>query len=351
MKLLPIALIASAQSYARYPGARETQAYRTEFADWQAHKWYAVNDNVMGGVSSGNPMQNGLNVAFVGQLSMLNNGGFSTVRTDVADALDGACGLNIHLRGDGRTYQFTAYPGDMRGRYQMNVETVMGEDTSFQLKFDDLEYYFWGTQKPMKPLTVDNVKGIGFMVADKNTAPFALDILSIKPDRDCTVAKPAVPSGSGMMNMDWYSLNDDVMGGVSIGAITQINDFLVYSGQLSLANRGGFSTVRANVNQLDGMAKGVLIKVMGSEGRSFKLNLSKSTSDWDFNTWTYIMDVNSEWMTFKIPFGAFQHNIMGRSPNSIERIFASDIEKVSISISDKKTAPFQLTIAAIELYQ
>ena len=313
----------------------------------------------MGGLSHGSPARNKEthDLKFWGQLSLENNGGFSTIRNDVGDALEGACGLNVHVRGDGRTYQFTAYPGDMKGRYQMDVETVMGEDTSFHVKFDDLEYYFWGTQMPMKPLTVDNVKGIGFMIADKNTNPFDLDIVSIQPDMDCDATSTHATTnshektpGTGMIDLDWYPLNDGVMGGVSVGGIKRVGDNLVYKGQLSLENNGGFSTVRANVNKQEGDATGVMIKVMGSEGRAFKLNLGKSSSDWNLNTWTYIMDVTNEWQTIKVPFDSFKHEIMGKAPNTVESIMAGDIEKVSLSISDKKTEPFELTIGAIELY-
>lgn len=331
----------------------------TNLANWYANNWYSRNDDVMGGVSHGSPARNKEthDLKFWGQLSLENNGGFSTIRTDVGDALDGACGLHVHVRGDGRTYQFTAYPGDMKGRYQMDVETVAGEDTSFHVKFDDLVYHFWGWQKPMKPLTVDNVKGIGFMIADKNTDPFELDIVSIQPDMNCDGKSHAPshshekPTGTGMMDLDWYPLNDGVMGGVSTGSIKRIGNDLVYKGQLSLENNGGFSTVRANVHKHEGEAKtGVMIKVMGSAGRSFKLNLGKSTSDMNLHTWTYMMDVTNEWKTIKVPFEAFKHQIMGRAPGVIEPIAAGDIEKVSISISDKNTTPFELTIGAIELY-
>ena len=329
----------------------------TNLANWYSNNWYSVNDDVMGGVSHGSPARNKVtkDLKFWGQLSLENNGGFSTIRTDVGDALDNSCGLKVHVRGDGRTYQFTAYPADMKGRYQMDVPTVKGEDTHFDVDFGELEYHFWGWKKPMKPLTVDNVKGIGFMIADKDTTPFDLDIVDIHANFDCDVSDHSQSAGhekshvSSMIELDWYSLNDGVMGGVSTGSVKLVDNQLLYRGQLSLENRGGFSTVRANVPKMDKDATGVEIKVKGS-ARPFKLNLAKSTSDWNLNQWSYTMDVESDWKTIKVPFTAFTHEIMGRRPGMVEPITARDIEKISIQISDKNTEPFELNIASIDLY-
>ena len=329
----------------------------TNLANWYSNNWYSVNDDVMGGVSHGSPARNKVtkDLKFWGQLSLENNGGFSTIRTDVGDALDNSCGLKVHVRGDGRTYQFTAYPADMKGRYQMDVLTVKGEDTHFDVDFGELEYHFWGWKKPMKPLTVDNVKGIGFMIADKDTTPFDLDIVDIHANFDCDVSDHSQSAShekshvSSMLQLDWYSLNDGVMGGVSTGSVKLVDNQLLYRGQLSLENRGGFSTVRANVPKMDKDATGVEIKVKGS-ARPFKLNLAKSTSDWNLNQWSYTMDVESDWKTIKVPFTAFTHEIMGRRPGMVEPITARDIEKISIQISDKNTEPFELNIASIDLY-
>ena len=57
-------------------------------ANMDKFTWYALNDNVMGGVSTGNVTQdaNG-NLAFYGKLSKKNRGGFASCRTELTPGL------------------------------------------------------------------------------------------------------------------------------------------------------------------------------------------------------------------------------------------------------------------------
>ena len=60
-------------------------------------KWYALNDNVMGGVSNGNVTKNDANnLSFWGKLSSENRGGFASCRTEIETGLlDGYSGLSF----------------------------------------------------------------------------------------------------------------------------------------------------------------------------------------------------------------------------------------------------------------
>ena len=71
--------------------------------------WQIVNDDVMGGVSrSGFRLTNGVAV-FQGEVSLENNGGFASVRSLPArHDLAGCDAFVIRVRGDGRSYKFTA---------------------------------------------------------------------------------------------------------------------------------------------------------------------------------------------------------------------------------------------------
>ena len=49
-------------------------------------------------------------------------------------------------------------------------------------------------------------------------------------------------------NSEWFSVNDNVMGGVSQGgAKITPNQTLLFSGELSLKNNGGFSSIRSPI--------------------------------------------------------------------------------------------------------
>ena len=77
--------------------------FRIEFSAVEDAQWYSVNDNVMGGISRGGfsitEKQTG---EFSGQLSMQNNGGFSSIRTRIDNGiLAGYDGFDLRVRGDG----------------------------------------------------------------------------------------------------------------------------------------------------------------------------------------------------------------------------------------------------------
>ena len=72
----------------------------TNFANMDMFKWYALNDNVMGGVSNGNVTKNDANnLSFWGKLSSENRGGFASCRTEIETGiLDGFSGLSFMVR-------------------------------------------------------------------------------------------------------------------------------------------------------------------------------------------------------------------------------------------------------------
>ena len=206
----------------------------------------------MGGISHGSPARNKVtgNLKFWGSLSMENNGGFSTIRTEVAaGSFAGAKGVHVKVKGDGRQYKFMAMK-EGKGRYQIDLDTIAGEETDVQIHFEDMEYWYWGWKKDNMPaLGGDDVVAVGFMIADKNETPFELEIMTVSPIFDSgaeNVRESAenyqIPN-MDILEMDWYSLNDGVMGGVSRGLMKNKK----FHGQLSLENNGGFSTTRVNI--------------------------------------------------------------------------------------------------------
>ena len=68
-------------------------------ADMDQFKWYALNDNVMGGVSAGNVTKDeDGNLKFFGKLSKKNRGGFASCRTELPEnMLAGTDGLSLKV--------------------------------------------------------------------------------------------------------------------------------------------------------------------------------------------------------------------------------------------------------------
>ncbi|MHC4830738.1 MAG: CIA30 family protein, partial [Planctomycetota bacterium] len=72
-----------------------------DFSGSSGLRWQTVNDGVMGGRSRGGPQVTDQGtLLFAGEISLENNGGFSSVRTRPKSlALKGYDGLSLRLKG------------------------------------------------------------------------------------------------------------------------------------------------------------------------------------------------------------------------------------------------------------
>ena len=77
-----------------------------------ADQWYVINDTVMGGTSRSQVTAHAKGgIAFQGYLSLENNGGFASTRTDkVPRDWSKVSALRLTVVGDGRTYIATMRP-------------------------------------------------------------------------------------------------------------------------------------------------------------------------------------------------------------------------------------------------
>ena len=147
----------------------------------QERRWHPVNDGVMGGISrSGMQITEQGTALFSGQLSLENNGGFASVRTPLAPRdLSNLAGVEITVRGDGRTYQLR-FRTDERfdgAAYRALIPTRPGEWVTIRLPFTDFQPTFRGRiLAGYGPLDTNSLCQLTFMIADKQAGPFQLEI-------------------------------------------------------------------------------------------------------------------------------------------------------------------------------
>lgn len=156
-----------------------------DFAEPETARWTLVNDGVMGGRSSSDVELTADNTAlFSGFLSLENNGGFASVRGSFSTLdLSDYEGVNLRVRGDGRTYQL---------RFRMNgsfdgvahgtaFETKAGEWTEVRIPFTRFQPTLRGYRpRGAGPLDPSRIQQITFLVGDKIEAPFQLEIAWVK---------------------------------------------------------------------------------------------------------------------------------------------------------------------------
>ena len=143
--------------------------------------WRAVNDGVMGGLSSGGPRFENGQMIFQGVINT-NGGGFSSVRSTVPKgALSNASGIRLRVRTDGRDYKLTLRSSAAwRGRrvsFQAPIPpSKAGEWTEVSVPFSDLRGTIFGRAVRGAEFDKDAVVELGIILADGRDGPFRLDV-------------------------------------------------------------------------------------------------------------------------------------------------------------------------------
>lgn len=155
-----------------------------DFTQANEHKnWTATNDNVMGGISTGGLIYDGGMSQFKGELSLENNGGFSSINRSVESLSSEVDNVELTFVGDGRTYQlrFTTWKDGYRTNYKHNFETIKGGQLKKTFQLTDFQAVFRGRLLSGAPeLKAQDIKQVGFLIADKQPLPFELNLIQIR---------------------------------------------------------------------------------------------------------------------------------------------------------------------------
>jgi len=141
---------------------------------------------------------------------------------------------------------------------------------------------------------------------------------------------------------DWTIINDGVMGGLSKGAIALSEEgHGVFSGYISLANNGGFSSVRKRFESVIVVPyQKIVIRVKG-DGKRYQLRLKTSASD--AHSYINYFDTSGEWEEIVFDLVTFYPTFRGRKltmPNYPKKT----LEELAILIGNKKAESFCLEI-------
>ncbi|MEH6354591.1 MAG: CIA30 family protein [Marinobacter sp.] len=152
-----------------------------------APEWYAVNDGVMGGESLGGPAILDGQLVFSGQISLENNGGFSSVKSS-GHQFDVSAfhSLRLRVKGDGRSYQLRLYTDARYGHspiaYTAEFPTLAGEWMEPVIPISRLSPRFRGRLLSGPPLDVEHVEAIGILLGDKRAGAFELQVAWIRAE-------------------------------------------------------------------------------------------------------------------------------------------------------------------------
>ena len=146
----------------------------------------------------------------------------------------------------------------------------------------------------------------------------------------------------------WTSVNDGVMGGVSKGEFKRTEQgTLLFSGDLSLANHGGFASIRTEPREfkLDGMSA-LVVKSRG-DGRTYWIELRMAGQMGASSYRAYLPTAADEWKETRIPLAEFKPQAFGHAL-PFKAIKPADVGSVGFTLADKKAGPFKLEIEYVK---
>jgi NADH dehydrogenase [ubiquinone] 1 alpha subcomplex assembly factor 1 len=149
---------------------------------------------------------------------------------------------------------------------------------------------------------------------------------------------------------EWQNVNDNVMGGVSEGKF-KITDkkTMDFFGTLSLANNGGFASVRTKAKKL-GLEKGdTLVAKVKGDGREYSLNLYLTKPLIAFSYRATVQTKKDEWIEVKVPLDKFEATSFGRVLKDAGAVKPEEINAVGFMLGDKKAGPFKMEIESIKM--
>ena len=149
----------------------------------------------------------------------------------------------------------------------------------------------------------------------------------------------------------WRIVNDGVMGGLSSSkAIVNDDNKIIFSGNVSLENNGGFASLRSAVKDYNfENFSGLEIKIKG-DGKRYSISMKETTYFNGYFYTTFFETKNDEWITLKISFNQFKLYYFGQETKSNKKLPLNNIKEISLSIGDKQEGNFITEIDYIKLY-
>jgi NADH dehydrogenase [ubiquinone] 1 alpha subcomplex assembly factor 1 len=145
--------------------------------------WFPLNDDIMGGLSSGKfSFTKDNTLSFSGKVSLENKGGFASIRskTDAMDLKD-IHTFKLRVKGDGKHYlfnisssNFVADPG-----FQARFKTEKDKWQEIEIALNDFSPAF-GSRSSKSELDMSKIKIMGLIISDKQAGPFKIEVDWIK---------------------------------------------------------------------------------------------------------------------------------------------------------------------------
>ena len=147
--------------------------------------WNVVNDGVMGGLSKGGKKITKNSLLFMGEVSLDNNGGFSSLRKSFSEVdISNFNDIEIRYRSSGISFAFSLAVSRRWyvPNYKISLESTSSEWKTTTFKLTDLRKHYIGKalNDRLKKETLKDIIRIGFITDQKKYGEFEFELDYIK---------------------------------------------------------------------------------------------------------------------------------------------------------------------------
>ncbi|MEL7296838.1 MAG: CIA30 family protein [Pseudomonadota bacterium] len=172
----------------------------------------------------------------------------------------------------------------------------------------------------------------------------------MSPEAESPNCRPLLTMTDRESAAGWRSVNDNVMGGRSLGAAKFQDGQLRFSGAIN-TNGGGFASIRHALPR-GALAGGNAVRLnMLPDDRTYQVSFQTSERSWGRPV-AYRVDIRNpapgEWVEPTVFFSELQATVFGRRVRSTP-FDPADARTISIFIADGVDGEFELALKSIEV--
>lgn len=144
----------------------------------------------------------------------------------------------------------------------------------------------------------------------------------------------------------WHVINDGVMGGGSRSEVLPLEPRLLFRGEISLANNGGFASIRCRFADDFSSAAGFRLAVRG-DGRRYQFRLRADEAPGSL-TWRAEFATTGDLQLIGLELKDFVPVFRGQVVQTAGALNAADIHLLGFMLADRQPGPFRLEVHSIE---
>lgn len=151
-------------------------------------------------------------------------------------------------------------------------------------------------------------------------------------------------------NMPWFSVDDRVMGGISQSYIATNDNFeLLFLGEMSVKNNGGFASIRREIYlSPDKVPSDAQLKLtVTGDGRTYQVRFRTSTQ-WNAIAYFARIDtIPNQTVTHILSLDDFKASWRGQAVPDAKPLRWKDVKQMSFMLTDKQPGEFGLLVSDI----